>query len=1163
MTGQKTAKRLTDMLRKWLYFTAAGTVLLLPACGTSWKTAIPEHADPEADAKPWVFWYWMHGAVTEKAVSADLEAMKEAGLGGAYLFSIKDVTNPPLYEPSVRTMTPEWWRLVKHAMSEADRLGLKLGMNACDGFTCAGGPWITPEKSMQKVVWVDTIVSGNQLFNDQLPQPQVNEKYYEDLAVYAFPAPEGSGETSFRTKPAVSTSKGDDARFLAEKGNKKQYKSSDPCWIRYAFEKPFTCRSVTIGTGWNNYQSNRLILEVSHDGLHFSRHERLQPPRSGWEDLDANATHLIRPVTARYFRFVYDPDGSEPGAEDLDDAKWAPALKIQGIELSGEARIHQYEGKSAAIWRIAKRTANDQLTARDGVDPSRLKDISKNMLPDGTLKWQIPEGKWKILRIGHTSTGKTNYVGGGGMGLECDKLNPEVVKFQFDQWFGEAFRQIGPDLAGRVLKRFHVDSWECGSQNWSPVLREEFLKRRGYDLYPWLPVMAGVPIRNAEISERFLYDLRQTISELVTDNFYQTLALLAHEKNCLFSAESISPVMPADGMAYFREVDLPMGEFWFRSPSHDKLNDMLDAVSGGHIYGKRIIQAEGLTGIRLDWDEHPGMLKPVVDRNFALGMNKLMIHVFTLNPWEDRKPGMTLDKVGIYFQRDQTWWKTGRAFTEYLTNCQRLLQRGIPVTDVAVFTGEEIPRRAVLPDRLTGILPGLIGKERVDQEKIRLRNERIPLRSLPEGVRTQENMADPEEWVDPLNGYAYDSFNRDALLNLARVENGKVIFPGGVEYALLVIPGARKMAPDGGERMSVEVAQKLLELVNAGARILLMEKPSKIPGLQDQEREKKLQSFAAELFSGEKVWLTESLMAWKKGKGMVIQGPYTEGSLDLIGLKRDFQVIGHEGKSAGEAAWNHRLDEDTDIYFVSNQEDKIRTLEMTFRVAGKSPEIYDPVTHETRACRSWKEKDGVIRLSYTFHPNESCFFLFRKTDRQPFAEQPNRTEPVPVMDLEGEWTVRFDPVAGGPEDPVVFPCLSDWSKHGDERIRFYSGTAEYVKTFLWDSEPTQEKDLWLELGSFGNMAEVILNGKPCGTCWTAPFRLKIGQVVRKGENELKIFVTNTWANRIRGDHDQPEEKRTTWTTAPYRLEGRELLPAGLFGPVRISESEHQEESPEK
>jgi len=327
-----------------------------------------------------------------------------------------------------------------------------------------------------------------------------------------------------------------------------------------------------------------------------------------------------------------------------------------------------------------------------------------------------------------------------------------VVKIQFVRVFAGVFRQVGTELAGKVLKRFHVDSWECGSQNWSPVFRNEFKKRRGYDLLPYLPVMAGIPVQNSDLSERVLADVRQTISELLIDNFYSVMAKQAHEKGCLFSAESVAPVMVSDGMQHFKEVDLPMGEFWMNSPSHDKPNDILDAISGAHIYGKNTVQAESFTAIRFDWNEHPGMMKTLADRNFALGINKLFFHVFTLNPWKDRKPGMTLDKVGTFIQRDQTWWKPGKAFFSYITNCQRLLQQGKPVVDIAVFSGEETPRRAVLPDRLVTVLPGIFGQERVEQEKVRLLNAGIPVRDKPRGVKTQANIADPENWVDPLRG---------------------------------------------------------------------------------------------------------------------------------------------------------------------------------------------------------------------------------------------------------------------------------------------------------------------------------------------------------------------------------------------------------------------------
>ena len=479
-------------------FSAFIFLVLTTAFQSDNKIPQKDSISTDESAKPWVYWYWMHGAVTKEAITADLEAMKEAGLGGAYLFAIKDITNPPLHGASVRTLTPEWWQMVKHATSESDRLGLKLGMNSCDGFTAAGGPWITPEMSMQKVVWADTIVSGDREFSAKLPLPARNENYYQDIAVYAFPAPVGAGESSCKTTPHVTTSvKGEEVRFLAKKGNKKIFTSSQSCWIPYAFDQPFTCRSVTIASGWNNYQSNRLKIAISDDGKTFKQVCRLEPPRSGWLDLDASNTHLIEPVTSQYFRFIYDPEGSEPGAEDLDDAKWSPSLKILGIELSGEAKINQYEGKSGAIWRISKRTNEGQLSAATVVKNDELRDISAYIQPDGNLKWQVPAGKWVILRMGHTSTGHTNYVGGGGKGLECDKFNPEVVRFQFDKWFGEAFRQIGPELAGKILKRFHVDSWECGTQNWSSVFRDQFLKRRGYELIPYLPVMAGIPVQSA------------------------------------------------------------------------------------------------------------------------------------------------------------------------------------------------------------------------------------------------------------------------------------------------------------------------------------------------------------------------------------------------------------------------------------------------------------------------------------------------------------------------------------------------------------------------------------------------------------------------------------------------------------------------------------------
>ena len=336
-------------------------------------------------------------------------------------------------------------------------------------------------------------------------------------------------------------------------------------------------------------------------------------------------------------------------------------------------------------------------------------------------------------------------------------------------------------MARRVLKYMHVDSWECGSQNWSDSFAKEFRTRRGYDLLPYLPLLAGIPMESAGRSEEILRDVRTTIAELVVDVFYQVLSDCAKEYDCQFSAECVAPTMVSDGLLHYQKVDLPMGEFWLNSPTHDKPNDMLDAISGAHIYGKNIIQAEGFTEVRGTWDEYPAMLKALLDRNYALGINRLFYHVYVHNPWLDRQPGMTLDGIGLFFQRNQTWWDKGaKAFSEYATRCQSLLQYGHPVTDIAVFTGEEVPRRSVLPERLVSSLPGLFGTERIESERIRLANEGQPLRVRPVGVTHSANMADPEKWVNPLRGYAYDSFNKDALLRLAKAENGRMKLAEGM-----------------------------------------------------------------------------------------------------------------------------------------------------------------------------------------------------------------------------------------------------------------------------------------------------------------------------------------------------------------------------------------------
>lgn len=1038
---------------------------------------------PSDEAKPWTFWYWMFGAVSKEGITADLEAMKHAGLGGTYLMPIKSSTQGAAYGGTAEQLSPQWWEMVRFSMAEADRLGLKLGMHICDGFALAGGPWISPRESMQKVVWTDTLVSGGKIRGLKLQQPEAYEGYYEDIALLALPADGAADEASYQmTCASTEPQKITDPAKAVNVDEKGVIRSSFPCYIQYEYAQPFTCRNVEVVLDGNNYQAHRLRVMASDDGVHYRLVKQLIPARQGWQNTDENSTHSLPVTTARYFRFYWTPQGSEPGSEDMDAAKWKPNLKIKQLRLHREVRLNQWEGKAGLVWRVAPRTQPSEVGANVCIAQEQVIDLTASM-KNGVLTATLPKGNWKLLRMGHTATGHTNATGGGGRGLECDKFNPTTVRKQFDNWFAQAFVKTDPALARRVLKYMHVDSWECGSQNWSDNFAAEFRKHRGYDLMPYLPLLAGIPMESAARSEEVLRDVRTTISELTIDVFYKVLADAAREYNCEFSAECVSPTMVSDGLLHYQMVDRPMGEFWLNSPTHDKLNDMLDAISGAHIYGKNIVQAEGFTQIRGTWDEHPAQLKALLDRNYALGINKLFFHVYVHNPWTDRKPGMTLDGIGLFFQRDQTWWNQGApALVDYATRCQALLQYGHPVTDVAVFTGEEMPRRAILPDRLVPSLPGIFGAERVESERIRRANEGQPLRVRPVGVSHSANMADPEKWVDPLRGYAYDSFNRDALLRLAKVEDGRMTLPGGASYKVVVLPLPHPMSPDSLP-LSAEVQGKIAEL--------------------------------------------------QKGGVVIPQLPYRADDFSVYGLERDVVV-------PADIAWTHRRGEEADVYFIANQRDEERTFTASLRISGRKPECWNAVTGEINTEVAYVPKDERTELTLTLAPNESTFVVFQPEALLPVVEvavAPRRTLPLGVA----EYSVSFPAIHKTVKRKVLF----DWSKETDEAIKYYSGSATYRTTFQWKG--ALSKQVYLALGEVANVATVRVNGTDCGTVWTAPYQADITAALTKGTNVLEIEVTNTWANALNGASKGKAPFSGIWTNGNYRMKDDVLLPAGLLG----------------
>jgi hypothetical protein len=261
---------------------------------------------------------------------------------------------------------------------------------------------------------------------------------------------------------------------------------------------------------------------------------------------------------------------------------------------------------------------------------------------------------------------------------------------------------------------------------------------------------------------------------------------------------------------------------------------------------------------------------------------------------------------------------------------------------------------------------------------------------------------------------------------------------------------------------------------------------------------------------------------------------------------------GQDPADVRRIAWTHRATDGADVYFISNQVNSPRDVEISLRASGRAPEIWDPVTCDIRGAGTWRIESGRTILPLRLPPCGSVFVVLRKpTGDLHGGGSPNWYDPAEALPVAGPWTVAFDPASGGPPKPVVLAALSSWSTQDDPGIRYYSGTARYTTTFTWSRPEGKEGRMWLDLGRVANLAEVTVNGVDCRVAWTPPYRVEVTAALRQGSNDLSIDVTNTWANRLIGDHALPPEKRISFMRAPYRLDGRPLLEAGLLGPVSL------------
>ena len=802
----------------------------------------------------------MNGNISDQGIKLDLEWMHRVGLGGVTIFE-GAINTPQVVPQRLIYMTPEWKQAFKTAVTTARGMGMEVAIASSPGWSETGGPWVPAAQGMKKMVWTATRVEGGRPFSGKLPHPPEVDgtfqnfevsgrraadgtivtppQFYTDSTVIAYKIPEGD-EPQAVLNPGVTSSGGTVNVAALSDGDVNTLALDLPggtpasaAWVQFDYGHPQAIQAVTLaGLGESNsvfdHGNNALPpqIEASDDGVNFKNVADI--PFSTL----VQRTVSFDPVTARYFRVVFPAQPA--GVPDHDH-------RITELVLESGARTNEWEQRAGyANARDFYAIRDPHVEPRFVVPQGDVIDLTGKMTADGTLDWTPPPGNWMVLRIGSSLTGHENGPAPAeATGLEVDKLNRDYVKSYVDGYLKMYADTVGPENMGQDgISYVLTDSIEVGPQNWTDNILLEFKQRRGYDARPWLPALTGVVIKSTEDTDRFLWDYRRTLGQLLAENHYGEIADDLHSHGMSYYGEALEYHRPSlgDDMEMRSKTDVPMGAMWTWAdspgPDIDYISDLRGAASVAHIYGQNLVGAESMTSRGPAWAFSPNNLKKVADLEFALGVNRFEIHESTHQPVPEMAPGLTLGPFGLWFNRNDTWAEEAKPWVTYLARCSYMLQQGHYSADVAYFYGEEGPLTAVF------------GWKAID---------------------------------DAPDGYGFDFVNSDVVLHELSFKDGRLVTPGGTSYKLLYLGGR-------SQRMTLPVLRQIKSLVTQGA-VLVGDRPTDSPSLADDEQE--FQRVADQLWGTRPA---SEKQARKVGKGSVYTGMSANDVLAALGMARGLAV---------------------------------------------------------------------------------------------------------------------------------------------------------------------------------------------------------------------------------------------------------------------------------
>ncbi len=1035
---------------------------------------------------------------------------------------------------SIKALTPEWWEMVEHAVREGGRLGVNIGLFNCPGWSQSGGPWIPPEKSMRYVTYSETRSKGPMHFQQRLPAPAES---FQDIAVLAFPAPQADDDRLADYAPKIRA-----VPTLA----------SVERWIDADLN---TAASFATRSG---RMADSLSIEIT----------------------------LARPLTARSLSIYPGPFACKAECDlqvRSEDGSWRsikcftydrsnPSVQV-GPMVQG-AVVETFPAQSGRTFRVLFRNikgkaglAEIHLSAAARVERYVEKQLGK-MFPSPQPLWDaylwprpqepdaaelmISPGQVKDISSCLQADGTLTWdvpegewillrIGMAPTGVKNAPASPEATGLEVDKMNRQAAEYHFNAYIGELLKRLPPDQRQAlthivaDSYEMGSQNWTDGFHQAFLQRYGYDPVM-WLPV----LSGRIIASSDQS------DRFLWDMRRLVADRVAQEYVGGLAEVAHAHKLKLWLENyghwGFP-GEFLQYGAGADHLSGEFWATGDlGSIELRAASSASHIYGL------------PVVSAEAFTGGPAFVSHPYALKKRGDwaYAEGINHFVLHVYihqpwedrkpgmnawfgteFNRHNIWFARSKSWIDYLRRCHFLLQQGNTVADIAYLIGEDTPK-------MTGV-----------------RHPPLP------------------------SGYDYDYINSETILNRLRVKDHRFVLPNGASYAVLVLPDRDTMRP--------ELLKKIVELTAAGGT-LLGAPPSRSPSMKDYPAcDRAVQELAAGL------WESCDGKAQRRAvfqQGRVYRNVGLDSLLRDLGLTADFSAV-----EASEVLYTHRRSGDVDIYFLTNQSERSLTIEPLFRVHGKQPELWNPVTGETILTARFVHQAEGTRVRLQLEPRGSLFVVFQKKSTKHStvtktlfngaeADLPVRFLKKGAVQLEahrsgsyqllfsggqkqtldsvrvptpqplsGPWQVRF--IDGGASlQSVRFDSLFSWTDHPEADIEFYSGTAVYEKTFNLPSGDKREGEtILLDLGDVGVIAQVVVNGHPVAELWKPPFVMEVGPYLQTGSNHLRISVTNVWKNRLIGAGRDAQKRLTVaepYLAYPLRLRPDEpLTPSGLIGPVRL------------